>query len=85
MPGTHVCYNRFAEFQSVSLRADGDFSISVGRVQTDVPQPSPDNIYLDTRLQQMDCKGMAEYVRSDSNLRRGFAEASQGFDLLNLN
>jgi hypothetical protein len=55
----HICSDRLTQCQGISLHADGDFCVSVGRIQTDVPQPSPDHVHFDTCLQQMDSRGVA--------------------------
>lgn len=56
---TRVRGNGLAQFQGIGLHADGDLGVSVGRVQADVPQPSPDDVHFDARLQQMNRGGMS--------------------------
>jgi transposase len=48
------------------LGAQGKFGVAVRGLQTHVPQPGPDHVDLDARLEKMDRGSMPEEVRADA-------------------
>ena len=58
-------HRRLARLECSGLHLDGDFGVPVGRIQADMPEPSPDHVDLHARLEQVDRRGVTEGVRGD--------------------
>ena len=54
-----------ARLERLGFHLNGDLGVPMSRVQADMPEPSPDHVDLNTRLEQMDRSRMSERVRSD--------------------